>query len=118
MRYLLLAVLAPLACCGPKASTLDDFQTRPITLPGGQVIRAETMISNIDLMRGLMFRTSLAVSYTHLRNASNAPVSANGRANTECSNLIISSVSRNRFQKPIPVFPVFLVSLVFLILEF
>ena len=60
MRYLLLAVLAPLACCGPKASTLEDFQTRPITLPGGQVIRAETMISNIDLMRGLMFRTSLA----------------------------------------------------------
>src|SRR5580700_3159112 len=32
------------------------------------------------------------------RNASNAPVSANGSANTECSNLIISSVSRSRFQ--------------------
>ncbi len=32
------------------------------------------------------------------RKASNAPVSANGKANTECSNLIISSVSTSRFQ--------------------
>src|ERR1700693_1337715 len=32
------------------------------------------------------------------RKASKAPVSANGSANTECSNLIISSVSRSRFQ--------------------
>ena len=32
------------------------------------------------------------------RNASSAPVSANGSAKTECSNLIISSVSRSRFQ--------------------
>ena len=35
------------------------------------------------------------------RNASSAPVNANGNAKTECSNLIISSVSRNRFQKAI-----------------
>jgi len=60
MRYLLLAILLSIACCGPKASTLEDFPTRPITLPGGQVIRAETMVDNIDLTRGLMFRTSLA----------------------------------------------------------
>ena len=33
------------------------------------------------------------------RNASKAPVNANGRANTECSNLIISRVSRSLFQK-------------------
>jgi hypothetical protein len=32
-------------------------------------------------------------------NASSAPVSAKGKAKTECSNLIISSVSRSRFQK-------------------
>ena len=32
------------------------------------------------------------------RKASRAPVRANGRAKTECSNLIISSVSRRRFQ--------------------
>ena len=60
MRYFLLAALLPLTCCGPKSSTLDDFPTRPVTLPGGQVIRVETMIDNIDLTRGLMFRPSLA----------------------------------------------------------
>jgi uncharacterized protein len=60
MRYLLLAVVLPLACCGPKPTTLEDFPTRPVTLPGGQVIRVETMVDNIDLIRGLMFRTSLA----------------------------------------------------------
>jgi uncharacterized membrane protein (UPF0127 family) len=60
MRYLLLAVVLPLACCGPKPTTLEDFPTRPVTLPGGQVIRVETMVDNLDLIRGLMFRTSLA----------------------------------------------------------
>ena len=33
--------------------------------------------------------------------ASSAPVSANGRAKTECSNLIMSSVSRSLRQKPL-----------------
>ena len=56
----LLVVLLPLASCGPKPTSLEDFPTRPVTLPGGQVIRVETMIDNIDLLRGLMFRTSLA----------------------------------------------------------
>ncbi len=60
MRFLLLTALLSLACCGPKANTLEDFPTRPVTLPGGQVIRAETMIDQIDVQRGLMFRTSLA----------------------------------------------------------
>ena len=60
MRYLLLAALLPLACCGPKATSLDDFPTRPITLPGGQVIRIETMVSDFDLLRGMMFRMSVA----------------------------------------------------------
>jgi uncharacterized protein len=60
MRYFLLAALLSLACCGPKATTLEDFPTRPITLPGGQVIRVETMISRFDLLRGMMFRSSLA----------------------------------------------------------
>src|SRR5580658_8665340 len=60
MRFLLLAALLPLTSCGPKPTTLEDFPTRPVTLPSGQVIRAETMVDNIDLIRGLMFRTSLA----------------------------------------------------------
>jgi uncharacterized protein len=60
MRYLLPAAFLLLASCGPKPDTIDEFTTRPITLPGGQIIRAETAIDNVDLMRGLMFRTSLA----------------------------------------------------------
>jgi uncharacterized membrane protein (UPF0127 family) len=60
MRCLFLAALLSLTCCGPKANTLEDFPTQPIALPGGQVIRAETMIDSIDVQRGLMFRTSLA----------------------------------------------------------
>lgn len=60
MRYLLLPALLTLACCGPKPTTLEDFPTRPVTLPGGQVIRVETMIDNVELLRGMMFRTSLA----------------------------------------------------------
>src|ERR1700730_14973439 len=60
MRFIILAALLSLAACGPKATTLEDFPTRPITLPGGQVIRVETMISNFEVLRGMMFRTSLA----------------------------------------------------------
>jgi uncharacterized membrane protein (UPF0127 family) len=60
MRYVLLVVLLSLACCGPKPNTVEDFPTHPVTLPGGQVIRVETMIDSLDLVRGMMFRTSLA----------------------------------------------------------
>lgn len=60
MRYFLLAAVLILACCGPKPATVDDFATRPLTLPGGQVIRVETMIDNVERLRGMMFRTSLA----------------------------------------------------------
>jgi uncharacterized protein len=63
MRYLLpvvLLVAVVLAGCGPKSTTLDDFATRPLTLPGGHVLHVETEISNFELLRGLMYRTSLA----------------------------------------------------------
>ena len=53
-------VLLPACGGGPKPTTLEDFPTRPVTLPRGQVIRVETMVDNIDLLRGLMFRSSLA----------------------------------------------------------
>lgn len=39
---------------------MSDLNTRDVTLPGGVVIRAETMISDNDLIRGMMFRTSIA----------------------------------------------------------
>jgi hypothetical protein len=64
MRSFLLALaVCPIVClagCGDKATTLEEFATRPLTLPGGQVIKVESMYSNIDLLRGLMYRASLA----------------------------------------------------------
>jgi uncharacterized membrane protein (UPF0127 family) len=60
MRFIVLAVLLSVISCGPKPSTVEDFPTRPVTLPGGQVIRVETMITDFEVLRGMMFRTSLA----------------------------------------------------------
>ena len=66
MRYsslaaaLLLAATLCLVSCGPKPTSVEDFSLRPLTLPSGQVIQVETMYSNMDLLRGLMYRTSLA----------------------------------------------------------
>jgi uncharacterized protein len=50
-----------LAGCGRESAeqTADDFATREITLPHGQIIKAETMIDTRDLLRGMMFRTSI-----------------------------------------------------------
>jgi uncharacterized membrane protein (UPF0127 family) len=45
-------------CDRPRTTT--EFGTREVTLPHGQVIRAETMITTADLRRGLMYRKSLA----------------------------------------------------------
>ena len=62
MRSLLPLTITAFAliACGPKSTTMEDFQTRPLTLPGGQILRVETMSENIDLLRGLMYRKSLA----------------------------------------------------------
>jgi uncharacterized protein len=61
MRYgLLLCSLLLLIHCGKKPDSVDDFHTRDLTLPGGRVIKVETMIDRLDLLRGMMFRTSLA----------------------------------------------------------
>lgn len=56
----LFPVLLALASCGPKPSSVDDFHTSDLMLPGGQVIKIETMIDSRDILRGLMFRASLA----------------------------------------------------------
>lgn len=58
--FALLSLALALAACGPKTSTMDALLTREVTLPGGQVIRAETVADTRDLLRGLMFRNSLA----------------------------------------------------------
>jgi uncharacterized membrane protein (UPF0127 family) len=59
MRRLLLAAVL-LAGCGEKPVTLDDVNATDIMLPSGTKIVAETMRQRVDLMRGLMFRESLA----------------------------------------------------------
>jgi uncharacterized membrane protein (UPF0127 family) len=51
---------ALLAGCGRvEESRLEDFNTRPVTLPDGTRIQAETVTHQIDMGRGLMFRDSL-----------------------------------------------------------
>ncbi len=51
--------------------------------------RAPTMATMIQAS----FTAALRASRLDSRTANKAPVKANGKANTECSNLIISSVS-------------------------
>ena len=62
MRLLLFAAFSLVLCgCeGPKSVTAEEFGTRDVRLPGGQVIHAEPMVDVTDMMRGMMFRTSIA----------------------------------------------------------
>lgn len=56
-----LALLLSLAACGdPNTAKLDDYFTRDVTLPHGDVIHAEVASTQAQVEKGLMFRTSLA----------------------------------------------------------
>jgi uncharacterized membrane protein (UPF0127 family) len=55
--FLVLALFA-VGCKKPEIA--EDFTTTELTLPGGRVIKVETMITSSDLRRGMTFRTSLA----------------------------------------------------------
>ena len=57
---IIVAALASLVGCGSKPASMGDIGTRDVVLPRGQVIRVETMIDTKDMLRGLMFRKSLA----------------------------------------------------------
>jgi uncharacterized protein len=46
--------------CSSKTSEVDGLNATEITLPNGKTVIAETMVNNIDQMRGMMFRDSLA----------------------------------------------------------
>jgi uncharacterized protein len=60
MRLVLLASLALLlASCGSDTG-LADLNTREVGLPNGKKIRAEIMKTPDEMMRGMMFRDSLA----------------------------------------------------------
>jgi len=64
MRYfvpycmLLLALIAA-GCGGPETAGPDLLETRKVTLPNGQVIRAEVEMDAMDMQKGMMFRDSL-----------------------------------------------------------
>ena len=55
--YLLPAMLVLSACGG--GARLEDLNTTAITLPDGNRILAETMVRDMDLTRGMMFRDAL-----------------------------------------------------------
>jgi len=61
MRHvLLLGTALLLASCGSKPTTIEDLYSKDVTLPGGQVIHATTMVSEWDRARGMAFHNSLA----------------------------------------------------------
>lgn len=49
-----------LSGCGEKPTTLEDINATDIVFPNGTKIVAETMRQQVDLIRGMMFRESLA----------------------------------------------------------
>jgi uncharacterized protein len=62
MRYWWLGCLLALvatSCNSPRTVSLDEFEHKEITFPNGQTVRAEVMIKPVDLVRGMMFRSSL-----------------------------------------------------------
>jgi uncharacterized protein len=62
MRILLVAVLvgaALLAGCGGPSDITDEIGLTSVSFPNGARINAETMRTDIELLKGLMFRESL-----------------------------------------------------------
>jgi hypothetical protein len=48
-----------LGACARRGTPLEEANITEVTLPSGKVILAETMIKDIDLARGMMFRDAL-----------------------------------------------------------
>lgn len=46
--------------CGEDGGTVSDLRSREVRLPNGTKITAETMVLEMDMMRGMMFRDALA----------------------------------------------------------
>jgi uncharacterized membrane protein (UPF0127 family) len=61
LAFIAPALLFALAACGdPDTVKLEDYGTRDVTLPGGELIHAELASTQAQVQKGLMFRTSLA----------------------------------------------------------
>ncbi|HEV8413204.1 MAG TPA: DUF192 domain-containing protein [Bryobacteraceae bacterium] len=54
------ALFLLLSACGPKTTGEGELNTTEITFPNGRAVLAETMRQQVDQMRGMMFRDSLA----------------------------------------------------------
>ena len=59
MRWLFL-LLCVLLCGCNKPENPEDYSRSDLTLPGGRVIKVDMMISQLDLGRGMKYRSSLA----------------------------------------------------------
>jgi uncharacterized protein len=46
--------------CGEKPVTLEDYNTRVVTFPGGAKVRAEVMMRQADMLKGMKYRDQLA----------------------------------------------------------
>jgi uncharacterized membrane protein (UPF0127 family) len=55
-----LPLLLILCGCSSNRTTVEDFNTHDLILPGGQAIKVETVIRTQDLLKGLAFRNSIA----------------------------------------------------------
>jgi uncharacterized protein len=59
LRAVIIAVALLLCGCSDK-DTLNELGTTIVTLPDGQKVKAEVLTHAKDMMRGMMFRDSLA----------------------------------------------------------
>ena len=57
-RYVVAAAGLLLSACGRQST--DNLNTVEVTFPNGKTVVAETMLRDVDQMRGMMFRESLA----------------------------------------------------------
>ena len=61
MRVLILSLVAAgMWACGQKPTDAGSVNITQVTFPNGKSVAAETMLQQIDQMRGMMFRDSLA----------------------------------------------------------
>ena len=60
MKRFPVLVLMVMCACGSKPADVGDLNITEVTFPNGRKVAAETMLREIDQMRGMMFRDSLA----------------------------------------------------------
>jgi len=72
MRRAAFVLTAFLCGCGEKPTTMRDLNAAEVTLPNGTKILAESMRDRVDMVRGLMFRDSLAADLAAMHRATDS----------------------------------------------